>query len=367
MNTKFACLFSTSILLLTFLVVSESSLAQVRQPIASPYAKVMEEVGLTDITIRYARPAVNGREIWGGLVPNGFASALPNFGNGKDFPWRVGANTNTTISFEHDVLIDGQKLPAGTYGLHMIPSEAEWVIVFSNDADHWGSFFYEESNDALRVTVTPEKVPFKERLTYEFMDQDGQGALTIALLWGEKKVPFRVAVDDYHNVVLAEMSDELFARGGFSQPNYVALANYALVNNADPAEGMTWAERAITSNPNFVAQRLKAGFMMQAGQVAEADEFMAEFIEASTENELNGYGYQLMGTGRMEKALEVFHLNIERHPDAWNPHDSLGDCYNRMGDSSNARKYYQMALDKLPENGQANRDRIDLILDTISS
>ena len=264
MNTNFPRIFSTSILLLTLLVVSGSSLAQVRQPIASPYAKVTEEVGLTDITVRYARPAVNGRDIWGGLVPNGFASPLANFGNGNDFPWRAGANTNTTISFEHDVLIEGQKLPAGTYGLHMIPSETEWVIVFSNDANHWGGFFYEQSSDALRVTVMPENAPFKERLAYEFMDQDGQGALTIALLWEEKKVPFRVAVDDYHNVVLAEMSDELFARGSFNQPSYVALANYALVNNADIAEGMTWAERAITANPNFVAQRLKAGFMMQA-------------------------------------------------------------------------------------------------------
>ena len=163
------------------------------------------------------------------------------------------------------------------------------------------------------------------------------------------------------------MSDELFARAGFNQQNYVALANYALVNNADYAEGMKWAERAITSNRTFGTLRLKAGFMMQAGQVAEADEFMAELIEASTENELNIYGYQLMGMGRMEKAQEVFHLNIERHPDAWNPHDSLGECYNLRGDGSNARKYYQMALDKLPENDQANRDRIELTLSTIST
>jgi tetratricopeptide (TPR) repeat protein len=367
MNTRISGLLSISIPLLAFLAVSETSLAQVRQPIASPYAKVMEEVGLTDITIRYARPAVNGREIWGGLVPNGLTSPLPNFGNGESFPWRAGANTNTTISFEHDVLIEGQKLPAGIYGLHMIPSEAEWIIVFNNDANYWGSFFYEESNDALRVTVTPEKAPFKERLAYEFIDQDGQGALTIALLWEEKKVPFRVTVDDYHNVVLAEMSDELFARGGFNQQNYVALANYALLNNADIAEGMKWAERAITSNRNFVALRLKAGFMMQAGQVAEAVELMAEPIEGSTENELNAYGYQLMGTSHIERALGVFHLNIKRHPDAWNPHDSLGDCYNRMSDNSNARKYYQLAIDKLPENDQANRDRIEQILGTIST
>lgn len=361
MHSRFYIL-PTALLGLLLLGSGESLFAQVRQPLVSPYATVSEEVGLTDITIKYARPAVRGREIWGALVPYGFAEALPNFGNGNDFPWRAGANRTTTISFEHDVLIEGQKLAAGKYGLHMIPGEQDWVVIFNNEPNKWGSFFYDETQDALRVTVTPEEAPFKERLTYEFVEQDDQGGLTVALRWAEKKVPFRVEVDDYHSVVLAEMEDELFHRGGFTWQNFAALANYTLANNTDLEKGKVWAERAITFNNSFATQSLMGRFMYLEGREEEADAFMEPLIEASTENELNLYGYQLMGMGMMDGALEIFQRNIERHPDAWNPHDSLGECYANMGDTANAIKYYGMALEKLPEGDEANRSRIQRTL-----
>ncbi len=352
-----------AILFLSALLVSNECSAQIRQPLVSPYATVSEEVGLTDITIKYARPAVKGRKIWGGLVPYGLTKALTNFGNGKDHPWRAGANRNTTITFEHDVLVEGEKLPAGTYGLSMIPGEQNWTIVFNKDATLWGAFFYEESEDALRVTVTPEKAPFRERLTYEFSDEDGNGGLTIALLWEELKVPFRVQVDNYQQVVLASMEDELFYRGGFTSQDYAAIANYSLNNNVDLDVGMKWADRAIAANNTFLTQSLKGRFLMKEGKLEEADAFMAPLIENSTENELNFYGYQLMGMGLIQKAKETFELNIKRHPDSWNPYDSLAECYKNLGDQANATKYYRMALDRLPANDQANRDRIEQVLD----
>jgi len=365
MNSKYRHLFAALLLFSLFAVSNRSSLAQVRQPLVSPYASVSEEVGLTDITIKYARPAVKGRKIWGGLVPYGLTPAVPNFGNGKAHPWRAGANRNTTISFEHDVLVEGQKLSAGTYGLSMIPSEGDWTIVFNKDATLWGAFFYEESEDALRVTVTPEKAPFKERLTYEFSDEDGQGGLTIALLWEELRVPFRVQVDNYHHVVLASMEDELFHRGGFTWQNYAAVANYSLNNDTDLDVGMKWADRAIAANNTFLTQSLKGRFLMREGKFAEADAFMAPLIEASTENELNFYGYQLMGMGLMNKAKETFELNVQRHPDSWNPYDSLAECYNNLGDGASAVKYYRMALEKLPANDQVNHNRIEQALQSI--
>lgn len=366
MHSKFLP-FPAVILVLSSLLVSNESSAQIRQPLVSPYATVSEEVGLTDITIKYARPAVKGRKIWGGLVPYGLTKGLPNFGNHKDHPWRAGANRNTTISFEHDVLIEGQKLAAGTYGLSMIPREGDWTIVFNKDATLWGAFFYEESDDALRVTVTPEKAPFRERLTYEFSDEDGQGGLTVALLWEELRVPFHVQVDNYQRVVLASMEDELFHRGGFTWQNYAALANYSLNNNVDLDVGKTWADRAIAANSTFLTQSLKGRLLMREGKLAEADAFMAPLIEGSTENELNFYGYQLMGMGLMQKARETFELNVKRHPDSWNPYDSLAECLQNLGDNANATKYYRMALEKLPEGDQANRDRILQTLDAIGA
>ena len=349
-------------LLLLILAPVDDLYSQLRQPLASPYAVVSEEVGLTDITIKYARPAVNGREVWGSLVPNGFAPAFPNFGNGKDYPWRAGANRTTTISFEHDVLIEGNRVPAGKYGLHMIPSEQDFTVMFNNDPASWGSFFYEENDDAVRVTVTPAESPFRERLTYEFSDQDGQGGVTIALDWAGKRIPFRVEVADYHSVVVASMEDELFHRGGFAWQNYAAIANYSLANNTDLDVGQVWADRAITANPVFATQSLTGRFMLREGRTEEAEAYMAPLIEASTENELNFYGYQVMGMGFMDEALEIFQLNIERHPDSWNPLDSLGECYANRGDTANAVKYYTMALEKLPETDQANRDRIENVL-----
>src|SRR6202795_3375021 len=111
-------------------------------PLASQRAEVSQRIGVTDITINYHRPLVNDRKVWGGLVPYGQV-------------WRAGANINTTITFSDPVTIEGKPLAAGTYGLHMIPNENEWTIIFSKNSTSWGSFTYKEAEDALRVNVKP--------------------------------------------------------------------------------------------------------------------------------------------------------------------------------------------------------------------
>ena len=350
------------LLLLAGWPAAAPAVAQVTAPPTSPYTTLTEEVGLTDITIKYCRPGVKGRQVWGGLVPYGLSAPLNGFGSGNAFPWRAGANENTTIRFEHDVLVEGKKLAAGTYGLHMIPGEAEWVVIFSANTESWGSFFYDEAEDVLRVTVKPALAPFKERLVYEFMDQDEQGGVTIALLWEERKVPFRVQVDHYQDVVMASMRNELRSRGGFTWQGYFQAANYAAQNNVNQEEALQWAEAAIARNKNFNTLQVKATLLSQTGRVDEGIALMEEAIPLANENQLNTYGYQLMGLNKMNEALAVFKLNIERNPDSWNPLDSLGECYANMGDVENAKKYYKMALDKLPEGDQANHDRITQIL-----
>src|ERR1700675_3029958 len=111
-------------------------------PLASQRAEVSQRIGVTDITIRYHRPLANDRKVWGGLVPYGQV-------------WRAGANINTTITFSDPVTIEGKPLAAGTYGLHMIPNENEWTVIFSKNSTSWGSFTYKDSEDALRVNVKP--------------------------------------------------------------------------------------------------------------------------------------------------------------------------------------------------------------------
>jgi hypothetical protein len=182
------------VLLLALLLASPSPfLAQGNKVPASLKASVTQSLGTDcDITIDYSRPGVKGRKIWGGLVPYGMNPG-DKYSKDKPYPWRAGANQNTTIEFKKDVLVEGKPLPAGKYGIHMVPGEKEWTIIFSKNNSAWGSFAYNQDEDALRVTVTPEKASHQEWLTYGFDNLAGTSA-TAYLHWEQLKVPFKIQV-----------------------------------------------------------------------------------------------------------------------------------------------------------------------------
>jgi len=146
----------------------------------SPKASVSQTIGFTDVTISYGRPGVKGRKIWGGLVP-------------YDKVWRAGANEATKITFSTDVIVDGKKLPAGSYGFFTIPGKNEWTIIFNKVADQWGAFEYNEAEDALRIKVKTEKNNFTEWLKYEITKMSDSSAI-ISLEWEKLKIPFKVEV-----------------------------------------------------------------------------------------------------------------------------------------------------------------------------
>src|SRR5271154_6676258 len=134
-----------TLLLVLFLGAAVASRAQSivdDLPRPSQHAEVVQRIGVTDITINYSRPLVNGRKVFGGLEAYGKV-------------WRAGANENTTITFTDPVTIEGKPLDKGTYGLHMIPNADEWTIIFSKNSTSWGAFTYDQAEDALRVTVKP--------------------------------------------------------------------------------------------------------------------------------------------------------------------------------------------------------------------
>lgn len=184
--------FVMSIVLVFSMVFSTVSLqAQDKKPRLSLNASVMQRLGVdTDITITYCRPGVKGRKIWGGLVPYGLAPGN-KYSDNKPYPWRAGANENTTFECSKDLLIEGKKLAAGKYGVHMIPSEKDWVIIFSTNNSSWGSYKYNQKEDALRVTVTPVKAPHQEWMMFGFDDLAGTAA-TVYLHWEELKVPIKI-------------------------------------------------------------------------------------------------------------------------------------------------------------------------------
>ena len=168
--------------------------AQNGQIRASPMASTTQTLGLdTEITIKYSRPAVKGRKVWGGIVPWGMADGN-QYSDNKPYPWRAGANENTTVTFSKEVMVEGEMLPAGTYGLHMIPAEdGEWTVIFNKVNNIWGSYQYNQDEDALRVSVTPEEAPMQEWLTFGFDDNTPEST-EVYLHWEEIKVPIAIAV-----------------------------------------------------------------------------------------------------------------------------------------------------------------------------
>lgn len=188
LSTKYSLL---GLILLAF-TFGQAGLQAQEKPRKSPNATVTQRVGLTDITVTYGRPGVKGRNIWGELVPYGMHPGI-EYTKGREFPWRAGANDNTTIKFSQDVQVEGQNLPAGVYGVHMIPGKDQWEVIFSKNSTSWGSYSYNAEEDALRVTVTPQKAAHNEWLSYYFTDLTDNSAI-LNLHWEKLKVPVKVEV-----------------------------------------------------------------------------------------------------------------------------------------------------------------------------
>lgn len=177
-----------AILLMTYVNIAE---AQDAKPRPSPAAVVTQRIGVdTDVTINYSRPGIKGRKVWGELVPYGMNPGN-KYSKDKPYPWRAGANENTTIEFNHDLLIEGQKVPAGKYSIHMVPSETSFKIMINKISDAWGSYTYDASNDVVTVTVTPVKDENMEWLQYSFDELSDDGA-TANLRWEKLKIPFKL-------------------------------------------------------------------------------------------------------------------------------------------------------------------------------
>jgi len=126
------------------------------------------------ITIKYGSPSVNGREIWGGLVP-------------FNQMWRAGANEATTFETDKDLNIEGSKLPAGTYSFFVIPSEKECIIIFNKETKLWGSGKYKEEEDQLRIKVKPQATKtMTEKLVYNVAKNK------VVLSWANWDIPMMV-------------------------------------------------------------------------------------------------------------------------------------------------------------------------------
>ena len=312
-------------------------------------ATVSEEIGITDVIIRYSRPGVKKREghIWGELIPTGFSQLGYGFKNPT--PWRAGANENTTIEFTTDVKVEGRTLSAGKYGFFVAYDPNECTLIFSKNSTSWGNFFYDSTEDALRVKVKPGKTDKSvEWLKYEFTDQTSSGA-TIQLQWEKVTIPFRVDVDVI-KMQLASFRKEL--RGGVALPGYWQpwneAASYCLANHTNLEEALLWADSATSSifggTRNFETWQTKAAILDSLGRKAEGEEAMKRAM--SYVDDLQGYVYgcTLVNAKRPQEAFEIFKMIYDKFPNSLFTNIGMATGYSALGDYKTALTWALKAL-----------------------
>src|SRR5438067_7904419 len=256
-------------------------------PRVSQRASVTQRIGLTDITITYHRPAVGGREIWGKTVPYGKV-------------WRAGANENTTITFSDDVTVEGKPLEAGTYGLHTMPDKDQWTIIFSKNATSWGSFSYDQKEDALRVTVKPRLAESTEQLTYVF-DEVKPDSAAATLRWEKLAVPFHVSVD-VKAVVLKSVKNELRSVGGFTWAGFDEAAQWCLDNNYNLEEALKWEDTSIQNEERFENLETKSRILDAMGRKDESAKALSTAFDKASAIQL--YSYEI-GRASCRERVEI--------------------------------------------------------------
>jgi hypothetical protein len=322
-------------------------------------ASVTQGIGPAKVTLEYSSPDVTGPsgedrtgKIWGQLVPYGMANL--GFGTcGDQCPWRAGANENTTFSVSHDVLIEGQPLAAGTYGLHMIPSEGAWTLVFSNNSTSWGSYFYDAAEDALRVEVQPKEHAYTHWLTYEFTDRQPEQA-TAALAWESLQVPWTIEVPNAADLYIAALSKELRSMPGFQWQSWMAAAQYAM-GAGRTEQALEWAQKAAldpgVGQENFTTLSTLAQVQAAAGDAASSatlDRAMAHPTADPTQ--IHFLGRQLISQGKKDEAMRVFEKNAELHPGQWPVEVGLMRGHSALGRYQEALAHAEKALAMAPDD-----------------
>jgi hypothetical protein len=304
-------------------------------PLQSQQAIVTQRIGLTDITINYHRPLVNGRKIWGGLEPYGKV-------------WRAGANVNTTITFTDPVAVEGKPLARGTYGLHMIPGEDQWTIIFSNASTSWGSFSYDPAEDALRVTVKSQPAEFHEALTYDF-DNPKEDSVVPTLRWEKIAVPFKITVN-VNEVVEASLRKQL---RGLVQYNWVSwndAADYLMNRKEDVDEALKYIDKSISMSEEHTNLMTKSQVLDTMGRKDEAKKYLDLSLEKANAVELYQYGRQLQAEKKNEEAWAIYRELMKRYPKSSSAHTGMARVYCAQGDFDNAVKEAKLAVEMSPDN-----------------
>lgn len=332
-------------------------------------------IGPVRITIDYNSPDVHAPDgsdrrgkIWGELVPYGMSNA--GFGTcGDQCPWRGGANENTVFTISHDVTVQGQPLKAGSYGLHFLPGEKEWTVIFSKNYTSWGSFTYDAKEDALRVQAKPDKSEYREWLTYEFVDRQPDHA-TVALKWEDLQVPFTIKVPNIEEVYIAKISEELRNSSGFTWQNWDQAAQYTLQINKHLDQGLKWAQSAVSfpgiGQENFTTLSTLGQLQEANGQTAEAQKTIQKALNhrSASPMDIHFYARRLQQQKKPQEAIKIFELNAKMHPEEWITSFGMMRAQSAKGNFKEALRYGKIALEKAPNDAaKANVQNLMKVLE----
>lgn len=218
-------------------------------PRVSPKASVGYTIGLTAVNVNYGAPAVKGRTIWGGVVP-------------YNKIWRGGANEATTVEFTTDVNMEGQTLRAGKYALFFIPGETKWTVILNKKTEQWGSYTYDEAEDAIRFEVEPKmNEGLQERLSYTIHDMKMDMGY-IKLSWEKMRLYMRFKV----NVMEEAMANLIDALEAAPEEKkwmvYAEGAQFILDAEGNLDQALEWAtkstDRQSTSWNWYIRARIEA-------------------------------------------------------------------------------------------------------------
>lgn len=308
-------------------------------PRQSQHALITQRIGITDITINYHRPLANGRPIWGKLVPYGQV-------------WRAGANENTVITFTDPVTIEGQPLEKGTYGLHMIPGETQWTVIFSKNSTSWGSFTYKQEEDALRVNVKPQAAEPHDVLAYDF-DEVKPDSTIVTMRWEKVAVPFKVAVK-VNDLVTASLHRQINGMAQYYWEGWDDAGGYLLANKINLEEALSDEDKSIQIEERYDNLLSKSRVLEAMGRKDDATAFRNKALEKANALQLYVYGRQLQGDKKQDEAFAIYRSNVKKFPNDWTSHLGMARVYSGQGDFDNAVKEMKVALGGAPDNSKSS-------------
>lgn len=370
--------------LLSFCIPTQAAWSQVHSELALPpngdnqRAEISQWIGLVKVTVDYHSPNVHGGggadrsgHIWGELVGYGFADQ--GYGPSHAAPWRVGANETTTITLSHDAKIDGKDLKAGTYGVFLdVEKSGPWTWIFSRAAKGWGSYQYDPKEDALRVAAEPTEAPYTEFMTFGF-DERRLASAVAYLQWERKRVSFRIEVPNVNQLYVDQIRQDLLSWPGFNYQNWQNAAQFCADNKMNLDEALVWADKAIhepfrgatVGVEDFSTLSTKAAVLEAMERTPEADKVMDKALDLPGTSMISthAYGIRLLRASRNERALKVFQLNQQRHPEErfWTYY-GLARAFTALNDKPEAIRNWEIAIANVSEERKSMLPQMQAIL-----